>query len=106
MQRPASNLYRVSRFPALRKELNRGFCGIILFVCLHFMSNQSLFASANAGFSIDKTPFGHTQDGQAVDLYTLKNSKGITVKVINYGAIIYSVEVPDRQGYVSNITAN
>jgi aldose 1-epimerase len=109
MQRPASNLYlrRVPRITAPKFAANRVFRGFILFVCLHLMSNQSsLFASASSGFSIEKTPFGHTQDGQAVDLYTLKNPKGVTVKVINYGAIIYSVEVPDRQGYVSNITAN
>ncbi|HYG36334.1 MAG TPA: aldose epimerase family protein [Clostridia bacterium] len=56
--------------------------------------------------SIGKTPFGTTRDGRAVDLYTLKNAKGITAKVITYGAIIYSMETPDKAGHFTNITAN
>jgi aldose 1-epimerase len=56
--------------------------------------------------SISKTPFGKTKAGQAVDLYTLKNGNGLTVKVITFGAIIYSLEAPDKDGYLANLTAN
>jgi aldose 1-epimerase len=56
--------------------------------------------------SIEKAPFGVTSDGQAVDLYTLRNANGLVAKVITYGAIIYSVEVPDRNGRATNVTAN
>ena len=56
--------------------------------------------------SIQKSPFGQTKDGQAVDLYTLRNDRGITVKVITYGAVIYSLEAPDKDGHLANLTAN
>jgi len=56
--------------------------------------------------SIEKAAFGTTADGQAVELYTLRNENGITVKAITYGGIIYSVETPDREGRFTNITAN
>jgi aldose 1-epimerase len=56
--------------------------------------------------SIDKSPFGTTRDGQAVELYTLKNTNGLTAKVITYGAIIYSFETPDKAGHFTNITLN
>jgi aldose 1-epimerase len=62
--------------------------------------------SVLAAGSIDKIPFGATKEGQPVELYTLKNSRGATAKVMTYGAIIYSLEVPDRQGNFANITAN
>lgn len=56
--------------------------------------------------SISHAPFGTTRDGQAVEIYTLKNRHGLIAKVITYGAIIYSLEVPDKQGKFANVTLN
>lgn len=56
--------------------------------------------------TITKVPFGITKTGEAVDLYTLKNAHGLTAKVMTYGAIIYSFEVPDAQGHFTNVTLN
>lgn len=56
--------------------------------------------------SIQQTPFGTTARGQSVEMYTLRNSRGVTAKVITYGAIIYSLETPDRNGRFANVTAN
>jgi len=56
--------------------------------------------------SVEKTSFGTTRDGEAVELYTLKNANGIVAKVITYGAIIESLEVPDKEGHLANVTAN
>ncbi len=53
--------------------------------------------------SISSEPFG-TVDGQQVDIYTLKNSSGMTVKIMTYGGIIQSIEVPDRKGRFDNVT--
>jgi aldose 1-epimerase len=53
--------------------------------------------------SISSEPFG-TVDGQQVELYTLTNSRGMTVKIMTYGGIIQSIEVPDRKGRVANVT--
>ena len=58
--------------------------------------------SAGAG-SVDETPFGTTQDGKAVDLYTLTNDRGASVKFIAYGGIITAINVPDRWGKLGNI---
>jgi len=48
--------------------------------------------------NISVSPFGKLQDGTSVSMYTLKNGKGATMKVINYGGIIVSLEVPDKDG--------
>ncbi len=48
--------------------------------------------------SISRSPFGKLPDGTQVDLYTLNNSNSITVKIMTYGGIITSVQVPDQHG--------
>ncbi len=53
--------------------------------------------------SVDKTPFGNTQDGKAVDLYTLTNDRGASIKFIAYGGIITAINVPDRWGKLDNV---
>lgn len=52
---------------------------------------------------IERTPFGNTSQGFGVDLFTLTNASGNTVKMTSFGAILVSVEVPDRDGKRDNI---
>ncbi len=42
-------------------------------------------------------------DGKKVDLFTLKNSKGMTVQITNYGGKIVSILVPDRNGELGDV---
>jgi len=43
------------------------------------------------------------EDFDSIQLYTLRNSSGMTVKVTNYGAIITSIMVPDRDGKFADV---
>ncbi len=43
------------------------------------------------------------QDFDTIKIYTLKNASGVTIKVTNFGAIITSIVVPDRQGKMADI---
>lgn len=43
------------------------------------------------------------EDFDSVRLITLKNENGMTVKVTNYGAIITSIIVPDRNGEMADV---
>jgi aldose 1-epimerase len=51
---------------------------------------------------IKKEFFGKTQDGQ-VDLYTITNAHGMELRVTNYGGIIVSLRVPDKNGSVADV---
>jgi aldose 1-epimerase len=52
---------------------------------------------------LEQRSFGQTADGQTVQIFTLRNTNGIVVKLINYGATITELHVPDRQGRLTNI---
>jgi aldose 1-epimerase len=54
--------------------------------------------------SVEETAYGTLPDGREVHLYTLENSNGMRVKLTDYGAITVSVEVPDKDGKVSDVT--
>ncbi len=48
-------------------------------------------------------PWGSTSEGE-VFRYTLENANGMVVRILTYGGIIQSVEVPDREGCFANVT--
>ncbi len=49
------------------------------------------------------TAIGQIEDFDSIKLYTLRNQSGMTVKVTNYGAIITSIVVPDRDGVMADV---
>ncbi|MCK4293938.1 MAG: galactose mutarotase [Planctomycetes bacterium] len=53
--------------------------------------------------SIKVEAFGQTPDGQAVDLVTMTNPNGLRAKVTNYGGVLVSMEVPDRDGKLGDV---
>jgi aldose 1-epimerase len=47
--------------------------------------------------------YGKMPDGREALLFTMANSKGMTVSVTNYGGIVTSVKTPDRAGNIADI---
>ena len=56
--------------------------------------------------SITKAEFGEMPDGQKVDIYTLTNANGASMKVLNLGGIVYELNIPDKDGNFGNVSAN
>lgn len=54
--------------------------------------------------SIQKTSFGKTAEGQELTLFTCTNAHGLVLKMTDYGATVVSLETPDRNGKLANIT--
>jgi aldose 1-epimerase len=52
---------------------------------------------------ITRADFGKLPDGTAVSLYTMTNKNGVEMKVMNYGGIITSLIVPDKNGKMGDI---
>ncbi|MBQ7848583.1 MAG: galactose mutarotase [Clostridia bacterium] len=54
--------------------------------------------------AITTRPFGVTKNGENVTLYTLTNKHGASVSLIDFGAIITSIIVPDKNGKLDDVT--
>lgn len=52
---------------------------------------------------MEKTLFGTTTNGEIIYLYSLENKKGMKAQVINYGAILVSLFVPDKNGKLDDV---
>jgi aldose 1-epimerase len=50
-----------------------------------------------------KDVFGKTTDGNIINIYTLKNASGVEVKITNYGGIVVSLSVPDKNGKYDDV---
>jgi len=58
---------------------------------------------AQGAVGLKKAAFGKTKDGQAADIYTLTNAGGMEVAITNYGGVVVSVKVPDRNGKFADV---
>lgn len=56
----------------------------------------SSVALAHAQATVTKESFGKTSTGENIDIYTLKNANGVETRITNYGGIVVSLKIPDR----------
>jgi aldose 1-epimerase len=69
----------------------------ILLACVSLAIGSHALAQ-NRNMKIEQASFGKTPGGEAVSVYTLRNDSGIVVRLIDYGAAIQSLKVPDKTG--------
>jgi galactose mutarotase-like enzyme len=47
--------------------------------------------------------WGRTPDGAPVEIYVLRNAKGLEARITNYGAAIVGLKTPDRFGHLGDV---
>ncbi len=52
---------------------------------------------------LSRQVFGHTKEGTPVYLFTLRNAGGAEARICNYGGIVLSLKVPDRNGKMGDV---
>jgi len=60
-------------------------------------------ASMHCCSSDHRVLFGTAPDGAPVWLYTLRNTNGVEARIMNYGGIIQSLRVPDKNGNLGDV---
>lgn len=73
------------------------FAVLVLVICC-----VAFAAGADRSHSMKKEIFGAVQ-GSSVDLYTLTNAHGIEVRATNFGGIIVSLRLPDKNGRMDDV---
>ena len=63
-------------------------------------NGKSIISTEHA---ITAEPFGTLPDGSPVERWTLTNRRGARVRILSYGGIVQSLEVPDRHGALGNV---
>lgn len=53
--------------------------------------------------TITAEPFGKTTDGQPVEIYTLRNKKGVEARIMTYGGIVVSLKTPDKSSRFDDV---
>jgi len=51
-----------------------------------------------------KLSYGTMPDGREVNRFTLRNAQGMTATVCEFGAVLVSLEMPDRNGQIADLT--
>ncbi|HEX8669583.1 MAG TPA: aldose epimerase family protein [Allosphingosinicella sp.] len=60
-------------------------------------------ASGASAADVSRAPFGKLPTGETVEAITLSNARGLTARIITYGAAIQSLLVPDRHEEVADV---
>src|SRR6201993_3566391 len=59
--------------------------------------------TANGAAALDHAPYGTTQGGQAVEIFTMTNDHGLRVRFLSLGGVITEIDAPDRVGRADDI---
>lgn len=63
----------------------------------------TILCATTAQADVQTRSFGKTKDGQETTLYTITNDSGASIALIDYGATIQSVVVPDKDGEMADV---
>ena len=93
---------------AVRSDQGEGVMSLKRSVLWFVVALTGVAAMASArqggsGMGVKQSVFGKLSDGQQVDAYTLTNAKGMSAKIITYGAIVTELHVPDRNGKTADV---
>lgn len=53
--------------------------------------------------AVTQEDFGKNLFGEEVELFTLTNARGVRMRIMNHGATLVSVEIPDRDGQFADV---
>ncbi len=53
--------------------------------------------------TITEAVFGYTPARTPVEIYTLRNSRGMTARILTYGGIVQTLKVPDKNGNLDDV---
>lgn len=92
-------------FPAARLTIAAFATGLLL-ASLIFQPNTKPAeeqAKQHGQLGVPDPAWGHTPDGDPVQIHSLRNAKGMEARITNYGATIVGLTTPDRSGHFADV---
>ncbi len=78
-------------------------CLMISALAIAWLPCQNV-SGMNSKSTVEQQVFGKMPDGREVRIFTLTNKNGLKARVTEYGAILVSMEVPDKSGKLADVT--
>jgi len=74
-------------------------------IVLTAASSLTLAVAANPALAVEATqaPAGALSDGKVVTAVTLKAENGVSATILTFGATLWKLDVPDRNGKVADV---
>ena len=63
----------------------------------------SLTTHAADSAGVTHQPFGKTKEGTPVEIYTLRNTHGCEARIADYGGVVVSLTMPDKNGKLADV---
>lgn len=76
---------------------------MIFFTLSYFSCSDNIDDDTQSELPVSASDFQTTIEGKKIDLFTLKNKKGMKVAITNYGGRIVSWMAPDKNGELDDI---
>ena len=76
---------------------------LLFLVALMSLSQTAKSTRSPEASGLTHRDFGKTSDGKSATLYTLKNKRGMSVSITDFGANVVSINVPDHQGNIGDV---
>lgn len=68
------------------------------------LGEKIVYRKGEVKMDVTKESFGTMPDGREVELFTVVNQNGLRARIMTYGAILVSLEVPDKNGKLEDVT--
>jgi len=75
----------------------------LVMLCIFAVLTECSGVRKSRRATVVKRSFGKLADGTRVDIYTLRNARGATAKITNFGATLVSLVVPDARGRMADV---
>ena len=72
-------------------------------LALSLAALAALLPTAATAADFARAPFGRTAEGEAVEVITLRNGRGVSARIITLGASVQSLTAPDRAGRPADV---
>lgn len=93
----------MSTIPAVSPRISRRKACVLGLTALAGLAAGCATATKTSLTRAESTLFGHLADGRPVQLHTLRNRNGMVVRIMDLGATITEISVPDRRGVAANV---